>query len=153
MNFTHYAKVGKEQIHIGKSSYGWTFCFHATDTIKSYKEWLIFLINNDAKIIDEYDKEVHLSEFAVLVDSKRDAKRNHAREFSHDDGSYLDPDGNSMSPGEFSWVWLIMFECKCGKQMNSIGDIYYSDRFRCTNCGTWWKIVKGWLKWDGEVIY
>ena len=102
MGTNYYAKVGKEKIHIGKSSYGWTFCFHATDTIKSYEEWIKFIENNDIKIIDEYFEEFDLMFFVKLVESKRDAKRNHAREFSHEDGSYLDSDGNSMSPGEFS---------------------------------------------------
>ncbi len=26
-------------IHIGKASHGWTFSFHGTDTIRSWKDW------------------------------------------------------------------------------------------------------------------
>ncbi len=94
----------KEVIHIGKSSMGWTFTFHATDEITSYKQWLEVLSNKDVKIFDEYDREVSLKSFKELVESKTNEKYNHAIECADDiyDKSYLDEDGHSMSEGEFS---------------------------------------------------
>ncbi len=93
--------VAKNETHIGKSSAGWTFTFHATEDIRSYKEWLMFLSQKDIKIFDEYDREVSLEEFKEMVESKRSAEHNHAKEYSNG-GSYVDKEGNSMSPHEFS---------------------------------------------------
>ena len=90
----------KTEDHIGKSSAGWTFTFHATDEIKSYKQWLKFLKNPDTKIYDEYDRECSLEDFKHMVKVKKDAKYKHAIE--SDDDSYLDEEGNSMSPHGFS---------------------------------------------------
>jgi len=94
----------KEVIHIGKSSFGWTFTFHATEEIKSYKQWLEILSSKKVKIFDEYDREISLKNFKELVEDKRKSKYNHAIECKNDeyDKSYLDEEGNSMSKGEFS---------------------------------------------------
>lgn len=91
----------RDIIHIGKSSAGWTFTFHATEDIKSYQDWLKFLENERAVIFDEYNENHTLSWFKDLVESKKNNQLNHAKENS-DGGSYLDHDGNSMSPYEFS---------------------------------------------------
>ncbi len=93
-----------EEIHIGKSSCGWTFAFHATDEIRSYKEWLIFLSKKDIKIVDEYNNKWSLQEFIDLVESKRRAENNHTKACINSvyDNSYLDDEGNSMSPHDFS---------------------------------------------------
>ena len=101
MGTNYYVAAGKKKIHIGKSSCGWTFSFHAMNQIVSYRDWLIHILQNDLKIVDEYNKDISFEEFVHIVESKRDAKHSHAREFSGVDGSYLDPKGNSMSPGEF----------------------------------------------------
>jgi len=89
----------KEEIHIGKSSYGWTFSFHATDEIRSYQEWLKFLERYDVKIYDEYDEEISLKRFKEIIESKKDEKHNHAREYP--EGNYLDEEGHSMNTGDF----------------------------------------------------
>jgi hypothetical protein len=100
----------EEKVHIGKSSYGWTFTFHAikdlydVEDIVSYKDWLKFLSKENVKIVDEYGKECSLDDFKKIVEAKRDCKLNHAKECagSRYDHSFLDEDGNSFSEGEFS---------------------------------------------------
>lgn len=89
----------KKETHIGKSSAGWTFSFHSTDEIRSFREWIDFLTQDDVKIFDEYEKETSLKDFIKLVNSKKNEKHNHAKEYP--EGSFLDPEGNSMSKGEF----------------------------------------------------
>ena len=108
MGTNYYARINickccnnpEEIIHIGKSSFGWTFTFHATDEIRNYKEWLEILCQSGTKIFDEYDREISLVDFGKLVDSKKDEKNNHAKQYS--EGSYVDKEGHSMSEGEFS---------------------------------------------------
>jgi len=92
--------VSKKETHIGKSSYGWTFTFHSTDEIRSYKEWIEFLSQKEVKIFNEYGDEVSLKDFKKMVSAKTDEKHNHAKEYP--EGNYLDKEGNSMSPGDFS---------------------------------------------------
>lgn len=92
-----------DELHIGKSSFGWTFTFQAHEdevTIKSYKEWLEFLSNKEIKIFDEYGKEISLKEFKEMIENKTKEKHNHAKEYP--EGSFLDEDGNSFSWGDFS---------------------------------------------------
>jgi hypothetical protein len=86
--------------HIGKSSAGWTFSFHATDTEKSWADWRKRL-EAGGVIRDEYGDTVALAKFAAMVDRKRQSPRHHAREYPQY-GSYTDPEGHSFSPGEFS---------------------------------------------------
>jgi hypothetical protein len=69
-----------DEIHIGKSSAGWTFTFHATDDIKSFKDWALFLQNSGVKIFDEYGDEKSFSQFLQLVDGKKYNPLNHAKE-------------------------------------------------------------------------
>jgi len=90
-----------ERIHIGKSSAGWTFSFHATEKIKSYADWLAFLSKKDIIIYDEYGEKISLEMFKKIIETKRSEPNNHAKEYP-ESGSYLDKDGNSMSPYEFS---------------------------------------------------
>ncbi len=100
-----------DQIHIGKSSWGWSFTFHAPDEwidmrkldpkfalaeegsdynlqISSYKEWKEFFEKyvteyETAKIFDEYGTEISLEEFYKMVETKKGGK-NHAREMATD---------------------------------------------------------------------
>ncbi len=90
-----------DEEHISKSSGGWTFTFHATEEIRSYGAWLDFLSQKDVEIFDEFGCKISRKDFHKLVLSKMDEPYNHAKEHP-DDGSYLDEDGNSMSPYEFS---------------------------------------------------
>lgn len=91
--------------HIGKSSSGWTFTFHATDTIRSYADWLKVL-EAGGEIVNEYGDVLPLADFKELVERKRTAKRNHTiycrNAYPGLGGNFLDPDGHSFSEGEFS---------------------------------------------------
>ena len=88
--------------HIGKSSGGWTFSFHATDTIRSWKDWQIELTEPNSKIYDEYHREVPYPEFFSLVEEKKQEKRNHSICYpDREDGNFLDDEGNSFSKYEF----------------------------------------------------
>ena len=89
------------RIHIGKSSGGWTFGFHATDTIRSYPEWLAAL-EAGGRIVDEYGRVHTLEDFQKLVESKRSAPNNHADSYARSDGrDFVDAGGHSFSTGEF----------------------------------------------------
>lgn len=110
-----------DEIHIGKSSYGWTFSFHAfregdyeslaTVGIKSYKEWIDLLENIKGGIYDEYGQEISLDEFKNLVKSKEKEKFNHTTYCQNSENSwdrrhaevncFLDEEGHSFSYGDF----------------------------------------------------
>lgn len=87
--------------HIGKSSAGWTFSFHATDKIKSAKDWMLVLSQHNAKIYDEYGQEISFKAFYRMVELKKSEKQGHSVEYPNEN-NYLDAEGNSMSKGEFS---------------------------------------------------
>jgi len=88
-------------VHIGKSSAGWTFSFHALYDIKSYREWLMFLNQKNVKIFSEYNDEISLKDFKDLVERKRKEKHNHAKEYP-DNEHFLDSEENSFCGGDFS---------------------------------------------------
>lgn len=113
MSTNYYARLNacktcghsNNEIHIGHLSIGWTFNFHSTDEIKSYKQWLKYLSRKDIRIFDECDNEITLDKFKSIVESAKSATNNYAKEVHGvdlDDHSYLDDEGNSMSPHEFS---------------------------------------------------
>ena len=89
-----------DEVHIGKSSGGWTFSFQATEQIKSYPQWIAFLKLDGVEIWNEYNEKVSLKEFMELVEAKRQEENNHAEQYP--EGSFLDKDGNSFSEGDFS---------------------------------------------------
>jgi len=93
-----------ELFHIGKSSAGWTFSFHATDRLRSWMQWKEYL--QDKIIVDECGANVELKEFIELVESKKIEKHNHTKycRQHHTDtvGNFLDHEGNSFSEGNFS---------------------------------------------------
>jgi len=110
-----------KQIHIGKSSLGWTFSFHATDTIRSFKDWLK-TFEGDGYISDEYGEKITVRDFVTMVTLKQDAKWNHARDVFDPNSDYnqyemaaypgyrilhnyhkdyLDAEGYSFSEAEF----------------------------------------------------
>lgn len=81
---TNYYAIGREacgechrpyddkQIHLGKSSAGWTFSFAWNDgeyykTPAQFKKWL-----KGKTILDEYDREVSHNEFFEMVEAKKD---------------------------------------------------------------------------------
>lgn len=80
MGTNYYAKKRKpriifkrvyDEIHLGKSSAGWKFCFQETDEIKSYEDFLKWLDKNekDYKIINEYGREVKKEDLIELINS------------------------------------------------------------------------------------
>ena len=79
-NVCPHCNRGNKLEHIGKSSCGWTFSFHATYEIRSYKQWIEFLSKDGVKIQDEYGREISLEKFKELVENKKDAPHNHAKE-------------------------------------------------------------------------
>jgi hypothetical protein len=93
--------------HIGKSSAGWTFTFRGYEDVTSYRQWLEKL-QGVGYIKDEYGEDVTLEQFVALVESKRNEPNNHAlyvrarRGRYGDVDDYLDEDGHSFSPREFS---------------------------------------------------
>ncbi len=91
---------GEYRQHIGKSSAGWTFSFHATGTIRSYEQWIKEL-ESGGRIIDEYGDVCSLDDFRAIVEQKRSAPHHHAREYPHD-GCFTDGLGHSFSDREFS---------------------------------------------------
>lgn len=88
-----------KETHIGKSSGGWTFSFHATDTEKSWVHWQLLLDSDVGKIFDEYERELSFAEFKKIVEDRGDNLLNHAKE--HPEGCFLDDKGYSFSTYEF----------------------------------------------------
>ena len=88
----------EEIIHIGKSSAGWTFSFHATDEIRSAQQWQE--VTKHGKIVDEYGRVEPHADFWDFVERKKSEKLNHAVQYPT--SSYRDVEGNSFSEGEFS---------------------------------------------------
>jgi hypothetical protein len=67
----------RNHMHMGKSSFGWTFTFHANGSLKTWHDHKVFykyLIDTGWKIFDEYGAEQSWREFLELVDSKKNAR-------------------------------------------------------------------------------
>jgi len=116
MGTNYYARINccehcdrpEKIIHIGKSSAGWTFSFHATDEIRSWLEWKEFLDKPNVRIFNECNEEISFEDFEKLVESKKSEPNNHVlycREMRESDSylqtQFLDEEGNSFSEGEF----------------------------------------------------
>jgi len=102
-----------EPVHIGKSSFGWMFCFQTQNetwrdvpvvwnTYKQVKDWLKKYTVDDPKyvIIDEYDEIIPFEEFIKLVDRKQndpDCRKN-PNNFTHS----RNVDGYRFTDGDFS---------------------------------------------------
>jgi hypothetical protein len=64
MGTNYYARFNKcqecgrrDELHIGKQSWGWRFCFHFIDfQFETGKDWLKFLESLDVDIYNEYDE-------------------------------------------------------------------------------------------------
>ena len=78
----------REPIHIGKSSFGWKFCFQTQNahwneppvvwnTFNQVKEWLYKYTVEDPiyAIVDEYDEIVPFDDFIEMVEWKQKDKR------------------------------------------------------------------------------
>ena len=75
-----------KEIHIGKYSLGWRFAFN--NKFKSAKEWINFLSNSPGVIVDEYGREISITEFEEMVKSslRYDTKRSHETELLDAEG-------------------------------------------------------------------
>jgi hypothetical protein len=58
-----------ERIHIGKSSVGWKFLFHASDKVQSFED-VKRLLAAGGRLVDEYGKEHAVDEFVRMVEFK-----------------------------------------------------------------------------------
>lgn len=113
--------------HIGKSSGGWSFSFHACEEAHSWQEWKKYILSDPSyEILDEYGHLISMQDLEKLVESKKDGI-NHSRLFLGIDltdkemeylerypnttryigdeyirSIYLDPEGHSFSKGEFA---------------------------------------------------
>jgi hypothetical protein len=104
--------TGYKMLHIGKSSYGWTFTWHCIveENLCSSLEWYEYL--KDSEIWNEYGERVELSTLLELIKSKETSEKNHTIYCRNSDeistrrhgieDCYLDPWGHSFSKGEFS---------------------------------------------------
>lgn len=107
-------------VHLGKSSYGWSFSFrgyrddYENQRITSFKEWTSFIekeIGKGGIIFDEYDDKISLPILLKKIDSKKSGQ-NHAvyakdksetgYSYSHAGRCAVDEEGNSFSYCEFS---------------------------------------------------
>jgi hypothetical protein len=83
---------GSEELHIGKSSYGWRFTFEEQPAhgLTSFAAWMEFLRQRPEAIRDEYDRPHTPEAFAALVNAKQ-------RDGKHDTHGRLDDDGYFFS--------------------------------------------------------
>jgi hypothetical protein len=77
-----------EEVHIGKHSYGWPFCFDPR--FPTFREWKAHILENDGKIQDEYGRNVPAKELLALIE---ESKRNPTH-YSRDDARYFYTDGD-----------------------------------------------------------
>ncbi len=103
----------EKTMHIGKSSYGWSFSFHGIpEEIENERDWknVINLYSDTMEIVNEYEDVINDDDFWSLVESKRDGK-NHtlycrdestSRRHGYEDCWIDEKTGSSFSKGEFS---------------------------------------------------
>lgn len=102
VNVCSKCKKPEDEIHIGKSSWGWVFNF-AVDYefgIACFKDWEKFLYKKGIIIKNEYGDKIGVLEFFDLVESKQNEPNNHGR--LHPEHAYVDADGYSFMDCEFS---------------------------------------------------
>ena len=107
LNVCPHCERAEEIIHIGKSSWGWTFSFHGTDSIRSWNDWQTELKRSTTRIYDEYGERISYEDFAKLVEERKYQPNNHAAQCLNGTINdkytthWLDAEGNSFSEGEF----------------------------------------------------
>lgn len=91
-----------DRVHIGKSSAGWKFMFHAAPdkyrTFGQLRAWL-----KDYKIVDEYGEHKTHEEFFYMVEVKQQSEKSHHAEYGNNNKyhhGYYDGD-YEFSEGEF----------------------------------------------------
>jgi hypothetical protein len=103
MGTNYYVKINtcqecgrsEEEIHIGKSSYGWQFLFayNGGEYYKNKNELEAWL--EGRKIFDEYDREISKEDFWEMIETKQ-ATRNPS------DGHFMTIEEYTFMDGEFS---------------------------------------------------
>jgi len=103
--------------HIGKSSFGWEFCFQGYDdyhnkgAIRSISDWKEHLLKG--KIFDEYDQEISYDDFFKLIQKKKEYFEDGEKPLNNYyyclaehpgimDDEWIDDEGNSFSSAGFS---------------------------------------------------
>ena len=99
-----------EELHLGKKSVGWKFSFQAIDLvdkdieIKSYKQWLKFIVDNEAVIYNEDGENILLKEFQDIVKNSLKEKNDivmYCKKEHEQDECYYDEEGYCMQLREF----------------------------------------------------
>lgn len=109
MGTNYYAKINicpcckrpEETVHLGKSSYGWTFALQYNGgkfyvNFKEMKKWL-----KDKVIENEYGEKVSLDDFVELVESKKKIKNPDA-DYGIRGNSIMKIDGYKFFDWDFS---------------------------------------------------
>jgi hypothetical protein len=97
---------GPQDIHLGKSSLGWTFAFRAyltrdgadpggAGTVVDYASWLRLL--DLGEIRDEYGRAVTREGLLALIEARRGGRNDLCGS-----GAFWDQDGNRFCPAWFS---------------------------------------------------
>ncbi len=80
-----------EEIHLGKSSFGWKFSFHLhEDLYKDVPEMMEYLLGK--KIFDEYGREISYKEFWEMVQNKQTGTRHDEHAIQIDGYDFFDHD-------------------------------------------------------------
>ena len=91
--------------HIGKSSFGWKFCFEAQyiddQKIDSFQDWKMKILSPFYSVYDEYDREVPKEQFLALVDNHQNEPHSMSKEYP-DYGHFTDDEGYEFTWNEFS---------------------------------------------------
>lgn len=84
---------GAETLHIGKSSGGWRFFFAAYPErdLMSWKSWRALLAKPDSIIVDEYGREVPLTDLDARIAGHAGLRR------GDDPDGHTDPEGHPFS--------------------------------------------------------
>lgn len=92
-----------EQVHIGKSSFGWKFLFSSVKgQYRDFKSWLEFVEKYKDSIYDEYERKVELEDLLKLIANKQENFKQEKVVNVGDDFDYLDPEGYRFTDYEFS---------------------------------------------------
>jgi len=109
-------RASVSQIHIGKSSAGWSFSFQAlnseeldgmdasiTEDISSAQDWAKWISEDRYEICNEYGETISGAEFWQMVEDKKEGL-NHYEETkrTYYNKSYVDDEGHSFTRGYFS---------------------------------------------------
>ena len=94
----HCGRCDTEEIHIGKSSAGWTFSFHGTEEIRSWKDWQV-KVKSGGEVFDEYGDKCSFEDLRQTVEERSHPSglRNHADLSNPSSTLWKDGEGHSFS--------------------------------------------------------